>query len=34
MRSGAYLYPWDVDRDPAAAGRVAGPGLAAVCAAG
>jgi hypothetical protein len=26
-RIGAYLYPWDVDGDPAAAGRVAGLGL-------
>ena len=24
---GAYLYPWDVDGDPAAAGRIAGLGL-------
>ena len=27
MRAGAYLYPWDVDGDPAAADRVAGLGL-------
>ena len=27
MRTGAYLYPWDVDGDPAAAGRIAGLGL-------
>jgi hypothetical protein len=27
VRAGAYLYPWDVDGDPAAAGRVAGLGL-------
>ena len=30
MRAGAYLYPWDVDGDPAAADRVAGLGLAGV----
>ena len=30
MRAGAYLYPWDVDDDPAAADRVAGLGLAGV----
>jgi hypothetical protein len=30
VRAGAYLYPWDVDGDPAAAGRVAGLGLAGV----
>jgi len=29
-RAGAYLYPWDVDGDPAAADRVAGLGLAGV----
>ena len=27
MRTGAYLYPWDVDGDPAAADRLAGLGL-------
>ena len=27
MRIGAYLYPWDVDGDPAAADRIAGLGL-------
>jgi hypothetical protein len=27
VRTGAYLYPWDVDGDPAAAGRIAGLGL-------
>ncbi len=27
MRTGAYLYPWDVDGDPAAADRIAGLGL-------
>jgi hypothetical protein len=27
VRAGAYLYPWDVDGDPAAADRVAGLGL-------
>lgn len=27
MRAGAYLYPWDVDGDPAAADRLAGLGL-------
>jgi hypothetical protein len=27
MVAGAYLYPWDVDRDPAAAGRIAGLGV-------
>ena len=27
MRTGAYLYPWDVNGDPAAADRVAGLGL-------
>ena len=30
MRAGAYLYPWDVDGDPAAADRIAGLGLAGV----
>jgi hypothetical protein len=30
VRAGAYLYPWDVDGDPAAADRVAGLGLAGV----
>ena len=30
MRAGAYLYPWDVDGDPAAADRLAGLGLAGV----
>jgi hypothetical protein len=30
VRIGAYLYPWDVDGDPAAADRVAGLGLTAV----
>ena len=30
MRTGAYLYPWDVDGDPAAADRLAGLGLAGV----
>ena len=30
MRAGAYLYPWDVDGDPAAADRIAGLGLAEV----
>jgi hypothetical protein len=27
VRTGAYLYPWDVDGDPAAADRIAGLGL-------
>ncbi|MGI8445806.1 MAG: hypothetical protein ACR2MP_01190, partial [Streptosporangiaceae bacterium] len=27
MRTGAYLYPWDVDGDPAAADRIAALGL-------
>ena len=27
MQTGAYLYPWDVDGDPAAADRIAGLGL-------
>jgi hypothetical protein len=27
VRTGAYLYPWDVDGDPAAADRLAGLGL-------
>ena len=27
MRAWANLYPWDVDGDPAAAGRIAGLGL-------
>ncbi len=27
MRLAANLYPWDVDGDPAAAGRIAGLGL-------
>jgi hypothetical protein len=27
MITGAYLYPWDVDRDPAAAERIAGLGV-------
>lgn len=27
MRTGTYLYPWDVDGDPAAADRLAGLGL-------
>ncbi len=27
MLTGAYLYPWDVDGDPAAADRIAGLGL-------
>ncbi|HUY46415.1 MAG TPA: hypothetical protein VMV92_11895 [Streptosporangiaceae bacterium] len=27
MRAAAYLYPWDVDGDPAAADRIAGLGL-------
>jgi hypothetical protein len=30
VRAAAYLYPWDVDGDPAAADRVAGLGLAGV----
>ena len=30
MRTGAYLYPWDVDGDPAAADRLAGLGLSGV----
>jgi hypothetical protein len=30
VRAGAYLYPWDVDGDPAAADRIAGLGLAGV----
>ena len=30
VRTGAYLYPWDVDGDPAAADRLAGLGLAGV----
>jgi hypothetical protein len=30
VRAGAYLYPWDVDGDPAAADRVASLGLAGV----
>ncbi len=30
MLTGAYLYPWDVDGDPAAADRLAGLGLAGV----
>ena len=30
MRAWANLYPWDVDGDPAAAGRLAGLGLAGV----
>jgi hypothetical protein len=30
VRAGAYLYPWDVDGDPAAADRLAGLGLAGV----
>jgi hypothetical protein len=27
VRTGAYLYPWDVDGDPAAVDRIAGSGL-------
>ncbi len=30
MRTGGYLYPWDVDGDPAAADRLAGLGLSGV----
>jgi len=30
VQTGAYLYPWDVDGDPAAADRLAGLGLAGV----